>query len=171
MFCPKCKQEYREGFYKCADCGISLVHELPKEQLKEAKKESEIKLCSQCGYPITAGEEVCKNCGLQTSPYAHFDPVKQIHEQGRLFRKATSGTYDQSHISPYISIICSILFFLLPAAFFIIVFLFFSNQLLLPPSYLIYPSVLILLFVFIGIKMLRTALRKIRDSRKIETQK
>ena len=25
MFCPKCKSEYREGFYKCADCDVDLV--------------------------------------------------------------------------------------------------------------------------------------------------
>lgn len=31
MFCPKCKSEYREGFYKCADCGSDLVHQLPPE--------------------------------------------------------------------------------------------------------------------------------------------
>jgi hypothetical protein len=34
MFCPKCKNEYREEFTHCADCGISLVNELPKEEPK-----------------------------------------------------------------------------------------------------------------------------------------
>jgi hypothetical protein len=29
MFCPKCGAEYREGFYRCADCEIDLVPELP----------------------------------------------------------------------------------------------------------------------------------------------
>lgn len=32
MFCPKCKAEYRQGFYKCADCGVDLVCELLKEK-------------------------------------------------------------------------------------------------------------------------------------------
>jgi hypothetical protein len=32
MFCPKCKSEYREGFFKCADCGVDLVVEQPPEQ-------------------------------------------------------------------------------------------------------------------------------------------
>jgi hypothetical protein len=32
MFCPKCKAEYREGFYRCADCEIDLVPELPPEE-------------------------------------------------------------------------------------------------------------------------------------------
>ena len=31
MFCPKCKAEYREGFSRCADCGIDLVPELSPE--------------------------------------------------------------------------------------------------------------------------------------------
>jgi DNA-directed RNA polymerase subunit RPC12/RpoP len=35
MFCPKCKSEYREGFYKCADCGADLVTEQPTELVEE----------------------------------------------------------------------------------------------------------------------------------------
>lgn len=31
MFCPKCKYEYKEGVFICADCGASLVPQLPKE--------------------------------------------------------------------------------------------------------------------------------------------
>ena len=32
MFCPKCKTEYRDGFFTCADCSIPLVSELPKDE-------------------------------------------------------------------------------------------------------------------------------------------
>jgi len=35
MFCPKCKAEFREGFYKCADCGIDLVEVPPPEPEEE----------------------------------------------------------------------------------------------------------------------------------------
>jgi len=35
MFCPKCKSEYREGFYKCADCGSDLVAEQSPEIIEE----------------------------------------------------------------------------------------------------------------------------------------
>lgn len=35
MFCPKCKSEYREGFYKCTDCGTALVAEEPPELMEE----------------------------------------------------------------------------------------------------------------------------------------
>lgn len=31
MWCPKCKNEYREGIRVCSDCNIALVVELPKE--------------------------------------------------------------------------------------------------------------------------------------------
>lgn len=30
MFCPKCGAEYRQGFTKCADCGVDLVWEKPE---------------------------------------------------------------------------------------------------------------------------------------------
>jgi hypothetical protein len=29
MFCPECEAEYREGFNKCSECDVPLVHELP----------------------------------------------------------------------------------------------------------------------------------------------
>jgi hypothetical protein len=33
MICPVCKAEYRPGFYRCADCDVELVQELPAEAL------------------------------------------------------------------------------------------------------------------------------------------
>jgi hypothetical protein len=30
-WCPNCKEEYRDGFFKCADCGAILVDKLPQE--------------------------------------------------------------------------------------------------------------------------------------------
>ena len=29
MYCPQCKAEYRQGFTRCADCDVDLVHEPP----------------------------------------------------------------------------------------------------------------------------------------------
>ncbi len=29
MICPECRAEYREGFARCADCGLELVQALP----------------------------------------------------------------------------------------------------------------------------------------------
>jgi len=39
MFCPKCRAEYREGFFECSDCQIPLVHQLPDEQQGDANLE------------------------------------------------------------------------------------------------------------------------------------
>ena len=30
-FCPSCREEFREGFTQCSDCGATLVAELPPE--------------------------------------------------------------------------------------------------------------------------------------------
>ncbi|UCG92113.1 MAG: hypothetical protein JSV97_13850, partial [candidate division WOR-3 bacterium] len=38
MYCPQCKAEYRQGITVCADCGVSLVYELPKEEPKKKHK-------------------------------------------------------------------------------------------------------------------------------------
>jgi len=32
MYCPKCRSEYRPGFYHCPDCDEALVYELADEQ-------------------------------------------------------------------------------------------------------------------------------------------
>ena len=31
LWCPECRGEYREGFTKCADCGVALVAVLPPQ--------------------------------------------------------------------------------------------------------------------------------------------
>jgi hypothetical protein len=31
MFCPSCRDEFREGYTTCADCGVALVDTLPPE--------------------------------------------------------------------------------------------------------------------------------------------
>ena len=38
MFCPKCGCEYREGYFKCIDCDICLVNELPENFVRQEKK-------------------------------------------------------------------------------------------------------------------------------------
>jgi len=31
MYCPQCRAEFREGYFRCADCDIDLVKALPDE--------------------------------------------------------------------------------------------------------------------------------------------
>lgn len=40
MYCPKCKAEYREGFYECADCHVPLVGNLSVEEAEPIRKDS-----------------------------------------------------------------------------------------------------------------------------------
>jgi hypothetical protein len=36
-FCPSCREEFREGFTQCSDCGATLVAELPPAAAPEAE--------------------------------------------------------------------------------------------------------------------------------------
>lgn len=36
MYCPECSAEYRDGIYRCPDCEVSLVGELPAESHPDA---------------------------------------------------------------------------------------------------------------------------------------
>jgi len=40
-WCPNCKDEYRDGFTKCADCDVELVEELPKEKVQDEEQYGE----------------------------------------------------------------------------------------------------------------------------------
>jgi hypothetical protein len=42
MICPKCKSEYREGFVRCADCGVELVADLDSEDITDETSENEL---------------------------------------------------------------------------------------------------------------------------------
>ena len=41
MFCPQCRAEYRKGFYKCSDCDIPLVDQLPADRPVTDRQASE----------------------------------------------------------------------------------------------------------------------------------
>ncbi|MGB6066146.1 MAG: DUF2007 domain-containing protein [Desulfomonilaceae bacterium] len=38
MFCPRCGCEYREGFYECPDCRVSLVYDPPPQARPAVRK-------------------------------------------------------------------------------------------------------------------------------------
>ncbi|OGC95642.1 MAG: hypothetical protein A2W25_17535 [candidate division Zixibacteria bacterium RBG_16_53_22] len=37
MFCPNCRTEYKEGITTCADCGATLVAELPPDDFERSE--------------------------------------------------------------------------------------------------------------------------------------
>lgn len=51
-WCPRCKEEYRDGFTVCAECGENLVDELPKETVQVSGftpgEEVELRLLTYC---------------------------------------------------------------------------------------------------------------------------
>jgi len=46
MFCPKCKIEYRDGYYTCADCGSDLVVQLPQDASEGSADEEFVEVYS-----------------------------------------------------------------------------------------------------------------------------
>jgi len=76
VFCPKCKTEYRSGFTKCADCGVSLVTDLPGENSWEqsaknvdAPTDSQGRLLLWSGLSQAIYAEICEALRLAHIPY------------------------------------------------------------------------------------------------------
>ncbi len=93
MFCPKCKAEYREGFFKCSGCHIDLVKTLPEatEPLNKLcpkckmKYPDSFRVCSECYTDLKAG--VCPKCkaeyrqGVQRCSDCHIELVSSIPQE------------------------------------------------------------------------------------------
>ena len=46
MYCPKCGEEFREGYTRCAECGCDLVERLPRQTPPDPRPyEKEALLC------------------------------------------------------------------------------------------------------------------------------
>lgn len=52
MFCPNCRAEYREGFLRCAECDVALVHELPAEDHSATPHVTVIETSSASEVPV-----------------------------------------------------------------------------------------------------------------------
>ncbi len=57
-WCPNCKTEYRDGFFKCSDCGAELVDELPQEPQKQDENFNYFSACSQPVFFLSSNNEV-----------------------------------------------------------------------------------------------------------------
>jgi hypothetical protein len=94
MFCPNCKAEYREGFRRCADCDVDLVHELPATSLATVKPDdpgdpAEDPFCSFWkGDDPRVHAELCELLGEQSIPY------KTIRRQDHLFNWNTKSAFE-----------------------------------------------------------------------------
>jgi tetratricopeptide (TPR) repeat protein len=60
MFCPKCKTEYREGFYTCKDCNVDLVDMLPSEAIGEPKDQVANQILGELRRQTVWYQRICK---------------------------------------------------------------------------------------------------------------
>lgn len=58
MFCPQCRAEYRQGFYRCSDCDVPLVHALPPVPEEPPDGPARNWVCVWSGEDARAGAEV-----------------------------------------------------------------------------------------------------------------
>ena len=76
MFCPLCQAEYREGFYRCADCDVDLVHFLAEPPAEEAPDEP-LKLLWRGQDPVLFTAVLS---ALNDAQIAHHDMTTQDNE-------------------------------------------------------------------------------------------
>ena len=88
MICPKCKAEYRQGFYTCADCSIPLV--VKPAEIEESQSEilNDLELNSEqctshqdnCTTEAISENELPKKC----PQCGHNDFLKLKPEEGEI---------------------------------------------------------------------------------------
>ena len=93
MFCPKCKDEFRPGFTRCANCNVELVESLragagvspPVGQAAPAS--SPLSLVEYCGFvsledarrarDLLFGETIGSEIAIRVSPAAGGEPAEE----------------------------------------------------------------------------------------------
>ena len=75
MYCPECRSEYREGFTKCADCGVELVSSLPPEPEVRSADEVECVVVMRTGriWEVELVEEALTRAGIP-----HFQQSENV---------------------------------------------------------------------------------------------
>ena len=86
MYCPKCKSEYREGFFECANCHISLVEHLPKEPESELPKIENVELVTVFKSGSTIRIAIAKSIlnGANISYFAKGEIIQNIFGAGTI---------------------------------------------------------------------------------------
>jgi hypothetical protein len=74
MFCPECKTEYRPGFNRCSDCGVSLVEQLPKTPDRERENFRTVYTTNYQDDCVS----VCKQFSAAAIPFKVFQQTHQV---------------------------------------------------------------------------------------------
>ena len=82
MFCPKCRAEYREGFFECSDCQIPLVDQLPDEQQGDADLELVTVLETKDPGVLTIAKSLLAEVGIEFIDTA--EGLQDFYGVGRL---------------------------------------------------------------------------------------
>jgi hypothetical protein len=80
MFCPQCQAEYRQGFTRCADCGIDLVFALADEAQNVPESPTEGTLQS-----VWAGQDTSDLADACAKLKDAGIPFKVVRREDRLF--------------------------------------------------------------------------------------
>lgn len=80
MFCPNCKDEFRAGFTRCANCDVELVHELSAEDPVHARA----KVAKAAAVTMPLPVKVADYCG-----FFSLDEARDARDQLRARRIAS----------------------------------------------------------------------------------
>ena len=78
MICPKCKSEFIEGVYTCADCEISLVDYLPVSEKKHEDRHMDTNFISVYN-PLNSQEVAIIKMILEREGVPHYIKNDRLH--------------------------------------------------------------------------------------------
>jgi hypothetical protein len=97
MFCPQCQAEYRQGFTRCSDCDVDLVHHLePRLDTVELgtgeldDREADLQLIWK-GHEESECVRVCRNLLKADIPYKVAQIIESTSTQMRVIKRYEIG--------------------------------------------------------------------------------
>ncbi len=84
MICPKCKNEYREGFTVCADCGVALIEQEETLDRQRVIYGTEEQMTNLKGFMEHNGIKGCEvQFGKEIGFYELWVPTKSVQKAGK----------------------------------------------------------------------------------------
>lgn len=84
MICPKCKNEYREGFTVCADCGVALIEQEEVVDRQQVIYGTQEQMTNLLGFMEHNGINDCEvKLGKETGFYELWVPTKSVQKAGK----------------------------------------------------------------------------------------